>query len=91
MNVLFVRWFGRDMNYPSGWYEKRLHRLRFFEHDSSLEAFGFVNPESVVRGVHLIPAFAFGTTDELLGPSKARRKQDGASDGHDWNYYYVNT
>jgi len=57
----------------------------------SADAFGFVDPDNIIRGVHLIPAFAFGSTDELLGPSKARRKLDGAPNGyHDWNYYFVN-
>ena len=92
MNVLFVRWFGRDMDYPSGWSAKRPHRLRFFGYrDTSADAFGFIDPDSVIRGVHLIPAFAFGSTDDLLGPSKARRKLDGAPNAYDdWNYYYVN-
>ena len=78
MNVLFVRWFGCNMNYLSGWSEKRLHRLQFINRDGSTEPFGFIDPDHVVRGVHLIPAFAFGSTDELLGSSKACRKLDGA-------------
>lgn len=92
MDVLFVRWFGRDPNYPSGWSQKRLHRLQLFNCDDSYgDAFGFIDPSNVIQGVHLIPGFAFGTTDELLGPSKARRKLDGTSSGyHDWAYYFVN-
>ena len=71
---------------------KSLHRLQFHNvHDTSAAAFGFIDPENVIRGVHLVPAFAFGSTEELLGPSKARRKLDGAPNGyHDWNYYFVN-
>ncbi|KAG6380707.1 hypothetical protein JVT61DRAFT_5085 [Boletus reticuloceps] len=90
MNVLFVRWFGRDVNYPSGWSEKRLYRLQFFDQESPSDAFGFLDPDSVVRGIHLIPAFGFNRTDELLGLSQARRMQDEDNSGQDWKYYYVN-
>ena len=92
MNVLFVRWFGHDMNYLSGWSKKWLHRLQFFNcHNSSADAFGFLDPSNVIQGVHLIPAFLFGATDELLGPSKAHQKSDSAPGGyHDWVYYFVN-
>lgn len=92
MDVLFVRWFRRDVNYPSGWSEKRLHRLQFFDQENPSDAFGFLDPDLVVRGVHLIPAFAFyrTQTDELLGPSRARRMQDGDDPDKDWKYYYVN-
>jgi hypothetical protein len=43
----------------------------------------------VVHGVHIIPAFGFGHTGELLGPSQAHRQKDGEADT-DWRYYYVN-
>ncbi|KIK75878.1 hypothetical protein PAXRUDRAFT_18604 [Paxillus rubicundulus Ve08.2h10] len=90
MNVLFVRWFRRDVNYPSGWMEKRPHRLQFFDQENPADAFGFVDPDLVVRGVHIIPAFAYARTEELLGPSKARRQKDGEQWDADWKYYYIN-
>lgn len=90
MNVLFVRWFRRDVNYPSGWTEKRLHRLQFFDQENPLDAFGFLDPDCVVRGVHLIPAFAYFRTRDLLGASTARRSPDGDDPDTDWKYFYVN-
>ena len=59
MNVLFVRWFRRDINYPSGWQEKQLHRLQFFDQENASNAFGFIDPDSVVRRAHIIPTFAY--------------------------------
>jgi hypothetical protein len=87
MDFLFVRWFGRDAKYKSGWSAKRLPRIGFIEHDDPF-AFGFIDPEVVIRGVHLIPAFADGPTDDPLPePSFARRKADLDCD---WSYFHVN-
>ncbi|KAG2739976.1 hypothetical protein P692DRAFT_20664178, partial [Suillus brevipes Sb2] len=83
MDVLFVRWFKRD-NTPSGFTAKRLLRLEFFE-DESPDAFGFIDPECVIRGVHIIPGFAYGRSRRLVEPTIARREEDP-----DWNFYYVN-
>lgn len=89
MDVLFVRWFRRDV-LPAGWAAKRLQRLEFFDQDSLPDAFGFLDPDSVIRGVHLIPAFNFDTTDELLGPTFARQKSDSCEEDSDWRFYYLN-
>ncbi|KIJ60802.1 hypothetical protein HYDPIDRAFT_116648 [Hydnomerulius pinastri MD-312] len=90
MNVLFIRWFRRDTMFESGWNAKRLHRLEFFDQESPSDAFGFLDPDSVVRGVHLIPAFAYGATEELLGPSFVRRRKEAVERHKDWRYFYVN-
>ena len=92
INILFVHWFGHDVNYLSGWSKKQLHWLQFFNcHNSFAEAFSFLNPNNVIQGVHLIPAFPFGTTDKLLGPLKAHQKSDSTPSGyHNWVYYFVN-
>ena len=82
MEFLWVRWFGRDMKYWAGFKERRLHRIGFADDDS----FGFLNPKEVIRGVHLLPAFAYGRTSAHLGPSIVR--QPGEND-EDWIYYYV--
>jgi hypothetical protein len=86
MDVLFVRWFRRDGS-PAGFSAKRLQRLEFFDKDSLDEAFGFLDPDSVIRGVHIIPAFAYSRTDTLLGPSFVRKEEELDTD---WRYYYVN-
>ena len=86
MEFLFVRWFGIDDD-PSeigGWKTKKLHQIGFVEGD---EAFGFVDPADVIRGVHLIPWFSQGRTKELLGPSFA---QSVLENNEDWVRYYVN-
>jgi len=49
--------------------------------------FGFLDPDQVIRGVHLIPAFAHGRTDHYMGPSFIHREEDGDTD---WRYFYVN-
>ena len=90
MDVLFVRWFRRDVNYPSGWSAKWLHQLQFFDQESSLDAFGFLEPDCIVRSVHLIPTFHHGYTQELLpGPSCIHCVEDDLPE-HDWIYYYIN-
>jgi hypothetical protein len=49
-------------------------------------AFGFLDPNEVIRAVHLIPAFNEGRTANLLGPSIARQESEKDMD---WTYYYV--
>jgi hypothetical protein len=87
MDFVWVRWFGRDPNnYRSGWKAKRLHRLGFIPADEP-GAFGFLDPRFIIRGVHLIPGFAYDRTDELLPPSIARPLHEN---NEDWKFYYVN-
>lgn len=90
MDFLFIRWFRRDGNFASGFGTKRLPRLEFFDEESLPEAFGFLDPCSVMRGVHLIPAFAYGATKDLLRPSFVRPESDGIERDTDWRYFYVN-
>lgn len=85
-DVLHVRWFRQDAHFDSGWAARRLDRIEFLPSDDAA-AFGFVDPAVVIRGSHLIPAFAHGRTHTLLrslGPSIAQEGPDG-----DWRYYYV--
>ena len=93
MHFLLVRWYGRDMDRPGSWEKKRLHAVGFVPNEPSEDGnfnppFGFLDPDLVLRRVHLIPAFAHGKTEELLpGRSLARPKGTGDAD---WNVYYVN-
>ena len=82
LDFLWVRWFGRDTGSPSGWAARRLHRVGFVD-SADPSAFGFVNPQDVVRGVHMIPAFAYGRTSELLAHSIARKHEENKPDGND--------
>ncbi|KAF8133545.1 hypothetical protein K438DRAFT_2128296, partial [Mycena galopus ATCC 62051] len=69
---------------------KRLHRVEFLP-ASDAQAFGFLNPDEIIRGSHLIPAFAHGRTEELLAhDSIGRLPRDGLTKLQDWRYYYVN-
>lgn len=87
-DVLHVRWFGRNLQADAqgGWKAKRLHRIGFLPAGSP-DAFGFLDPTQVIRGVHLIPRFAGGRTVEYLGPSIIRKQSEG---NEDWVNYYVN-
>jgi hypothetical protein len=84
MEFLFVRWFGVDGDEIGGWRTKKLHQIGFVEGD---KAFGFIDPADIVQGVHLIPRFSLGRTNELLGPSLAR---SAVEKDEDWVRYYVN-
>jgi len=71
------------MGHFGGWKTKRLHRVGFVDGNDSA-AFGFLDPQEVIRGIHLIPAFAHGRTSELLPPSSTVRTQS-----EDWQHFYV--
>ncbi|KAJ7156268.1 hypothetical protein C8R46DRAFT_1004688 [Mycena filopes] len=87
MEFLWVRWFGRDMEHAAGWAAKRLHRVGFLD-SSKTEAFGFIDPAEVIRGAHLIPAFHYGRTADLLPPSITRHFE--AENHEDYCWHYVN-
>lgn len=75
IDFLGVRWFARNQNIKTGWAVRRLPCVGFYPQGES-DAFGFVNPRDVIRGVHLIPAFRYGLTGELLPPLIARQEPD---------------
>jgi hypothetical protein len=85
IDFLWVRWYGRDLTHNSGWKAKRLHRLGFINSQDP-GAFGFIDPKHIIRAVHLIPAYAFGTVNDLLPPSIVRSPYDN---DRDWMYYYI--
>lgn len=87
MDILWVRWYGEDLSWKSGPSAMRLPRMGFIPH-SEPAAFGFIDPREVVRGAHMIPAFAHGRTSFYLPPSPAARAL--CEDDEDWTYYYVN-
>lgn len=86
MDVLWVRWFGINMDARGGLSKKRLHGVSFIPWDEG-EAFGFLDPAQVIRGVHLIPNFSRGWTERRLPPSMTRRAED---EDKDWDSFYVN-
>ncbi|KAF7334806.1 hypothetical protein MSAN_02367200 [Mycena sanguinolenta] len=77
MEFLWVRRYRLDSSYRGGFKRKRYHRIEFIP-QSDPDAFRFLNPDEVIQGAHLIPAFASGRTTELLsGESIGRLPRDG--------------
>ncbi|THV02940.1 hypothetical protein K435DRAFT_652391, partial [Dendrothele bispora CBS 962.96] len=96
VDFLWVRWYQYDLNYPSGWQAKRLHRLSFVD-SKDPSAFGFIHPMDVLRGVHIIPAFHFGRTQRYLSSTSIARQYEAImpsgsrkTETNDWKFYYVN-
>ena len=68
-------------------------------HDSSdVAPFGFIHPENIIRGAHIIPAFHYGLTTRFLPyresiahPSLPLRLHPELQDevGRDYNFYYL--
>lgn len=92
MSILLVRWFGSEPSYRFGFNCGRLPKIGFVEHLDDMDnfAFGFLDPSQVLRGCHLIPAFAMGTTTELLAHRSPVSRQLSPSPTEDWVNYYVN-
>ena len=89
MEFLWVRWLGIEPGYRSGSKVARLPKVGFVE-DSDSDAFGFLDPDLVIRGSHLVPDFNSGRTTNLMshnGPTAAR----SPNEKDDWTNFYVNT
>jgi len=82
-DFLWVRWFEVVNPGSSGWSTSKLDSVRFPPMKENY-SFGFVDPKDVLRGCHILPAFA-----------KGKRQKDGigisccAKDGKDYNQYFV--
>ena len=82
-DFLWVRWFEVVNPGSSGWSASKLDSVRFPPMNKN-HSFGFVDPKDVLRGCHILPAFA-----------KGKRQKDGvgisrcAKDGKDYNQYFV--
>jgi hypothetical protein len=84
MEFLWVRWFEYDTARPVQWADTKLDALRF-PPMSTEGAFGFVDPNDVVRGCHIIPSFSQGKA-RLDGVGLSRL----ARDAQEWSRYRVN-
>ena len=88
MQFLWVRWLGAEPGYRSGSNIARLPKVGFVE-DTDEDVFGFLDPDLIIRGSHLIPAFNSGWTCNLMsydGPTVARP----SNEKDDWMNFYVN-
>ena len=88
MEFLWVRWLGVDPDHRSGFRHARLPKMGFIPHDDS-DAFGFLDPSQVIRGCHLIPAFADGKTSSLM-PYQGETVARDPGELEDWTHFYVN-
>jgi hypothetical protein len=88
MNILWVRWFGSEPGYNWGFSCARLPKIGFVEWSDPF-AFTFLDPAHVVRGCHLIPAFAEGRTSTLLPEGKSAARVLVAEETDDWLNFYV--
>jgi hypothetical protein len=86
LEVLWVRWLAALQNHKSGMKHTRLPKLAFVE-ESDSDAFGFLDPGQVIRGTHLIPAFASGRGVSSLRHGNSLARPDGQLD--DWEEHYV--
>ncbi len=75
MEFLWVQWYQVDSRYKSSFFARRLHRVELLP-ESDPASFGFIDPDDVIRGAHLIPAFAHG-----MQPGNPAL----------YKYYYVNS
>lgn len=84
VEFLWVRWFSYEYAQTIHWDKLRLDRVRF-PPMSSPQAFGFVDPNDVLRSCHIIPMFSKGRARiDRIGLSRCARDAD------DWSNYYVN-
>jgi hypothetical protein len=84
VDFLWVRWFEYEGSRSVGWKDIKLDSVRFPPMQTG-GAFGFIDPRDVLRGCHIIPAFARGKS-QWDGISISRC----ARDGNDWASYYIN-
>ena len=83
VNFLWVRWY-QYVEDGAGWDASTLDCVRFLPMADD-GAFGFVDPDDVLRGCHIIPQFSHGLR-HLDGTDNSHCAQDSL----DWHFYYVN-
>lgn len=83
MEFLWVHWFGRDPDHKGGFDTRRLHRIGLTDSEDPT-SYGFLNPDDVLRSVHLISAFS---------PNERNREAHNSDDSDDnapiQEFYYV--
>lgn len=86
VDFVWVRWLETDLSIRSGTAHSQLERVSYVPFETGLwgDTFGFIDPASIIRGSHYIPAFHYGRTADLLRPSIVREARG------DWKYHYVN-
>lgn len=82
LEFLWVRWF--ELEAEGDWSQSKLDIVAFPPMADG-SSFGFLDPEDVVRGCHIIPRFSKGRRYvDARGLSRCARDSD------DWKSYYIN-
>lgn len=81
-DVLWVRWYQLSSTNSFSFSNKRLPLLEFVPSNEP-GSFGFIDPDLIVRGSHLMPAFSQGVIPTLFVST-------GESAGDEYRCYYVN-
>jgi hypothetical protein len=84
LEFLWVRWYRNIGTIGTGWQARKLDRIQF-PSLSEDDSFGFLDPSNVLRGCHVVPAFA-----KRKLHSDNRGLSHCAQDASDWVEYYVN-
>jgi hypothetical protein len=87
MEFLWVRWLGAEPRHKHGFDRAVLPKIGFVPFTDDY-AFGFLDPEHVVRSCHLIPAFSCEQTSDLLPVEHTKGRQPHET--ADWSKFYVN-
>lgn len=91
INFIWVRWFGREEGRKFGDKGLKLEKIGFVTEEDDTPSFGFLDPRSIVRAIHLVPDFNSGRTDNgLESPTLARVGKNDINHNDDWAYFYVN-
>ncbi|KAF8835999.1 hypothetical protein BDN67DRAFT_911964, partial [Paxillus ammoniavirescens] len=87
LHFLWVWWLGVAPRHKSGLQAGQLPKIGFVP-GSDTAAFGFLDPNIIIRAAHLIPAFTNGRGVHLLPLGKSLGRPGGETD--DWANLYVN-
>ena len=83
IDFLWVRWY-QYLEEGAGWDASMLDRV-CFPPMADEHAFGFVDPDDVLQGCHIIPQFLHGLRHpDGTGMSRC------VDDSSDWHFYYIN-
>lgn len=91
MRFLWVRWMGLQTGYKFGWGKRRIPRVGFIQ-DDEMPRYGFLNPEEVLRSIHLLPAFGEGyleIAENMIKPFSYSTKLTKEYDWYDVNWYVI--
>jgi len=83
MEFLWVHWFGRDLDHKGSFETRRLHHIGLTDSEDPT-SYGFLNPDDVLRSVHLIAAFLPNEREQ-----EAHDLDDSDDDAPVPEFYYV--